>query len=78
VIKDSPGFYYFASALFGVVTVIMFFAAYWSFEAEKTRHVIFSLLMAAWGLWIARMCFRRAGALGKKEPTQLPETTRGK
>src|SRR4051812_7195148 len=67
VIKDSPGFYYFASALFGVVAVIMLFAAYWSFEAEETFHVAFSLLVTLWSLWITRMCFRRANALGKKE-----------
>jgi hypothetical protein len=78
VIKDSPGIYYFGSALFGVVAVGMLFGAYWSFETDKIQHVLFSLLMASFGVWMARTCFRRARALGKEEPIQPPETTRGK
>jgi len=78
MIKESPGFYYTMAVLFGAVGVGMLFATYWSFEAERMGHVIFSLLISVFSAWFNSALCRRANALRREEPIQPPETTRGK
>ena len=78
MIKPSPGYYFFMAALFGAVSIIMLFSAYWSFEAENGMRVFVSLSFAIAGALLARACYRRAQTLRREEPIQPPETTRGK
>lgn len=78
MIKESPGFYYTMAVLFGAVGVGMLFAAYWSFEAERMGHVIFSLSMSVFSAWFTAALCRRANVLRREVPIQPTETTRGK
>jgi hypothetical protein len=78
MIQESPGFYFTMATLFGAVGVGMAWGTVSAFEAEQTLDWVFSLSMAIGCAWLTRLLCRRALALGKKEPIQAPETTRGK
>ena len=78
MIKPSPGYYFFMAALLGAVSIIMFFSAYWSFEAENSVRAFVSISFAIAGALLARACYRRAHALRREAPIQLPDATRGK
>jgi hypothetical protein len=78
MIKESPGFFYTFAVLIGALGIGMLFGAFWSFEAGKTVHVVFSISMAAFSAWFAVALCRRAYDLQKEgaDPDRQ-RTTRG-